>query len=461
MARIKFEDLLELYRNTQFAAEGETENEAELTVASQAIADLLARLETDEDAAADAGIALLDDLEQVALGAKVKVRIDSPRLGLGVLARSADGLLNSIGARVKEPKHFYLVAPPYAPGDPVVPDLISRYRKVLELVQLFATAASFLDATRSDLIFVKDDKIVLPILFDADDLEVLDVAAADRLLIQFADELHHDQKCSILFEALVELCRAHRLDGRFKFVLANLTDLADKVAAGYRLFASSFSYSKIKGEFEDARIDYTQKIHKTIVDIQSQLLGIPVATVIVASQMKRPTVCGAELWINFAVLVGAWIFVATLVIAIINQWLTLNVIKDEICQKKKSLQKDFAPISEDFVGTFDKLNARIWWHRAGLALVMVIGLAGAGAATFFNVKIAALPPLPCTTSPLKIDPTPPPPLATTMSPTPAHDVPTTPNAVPTPTPAGASMIKTAWGEPRTYKRQSEDSNGGN
>ena len=395
MARIRFEQLLELYRDTQFAGEGSADDEYELTVASQAIVDLLVRLETDEDAAADAGIALLDDVDQVAVGATVKVRVDAPRLGLGVLARNVDGLLNSNGARVEEPRRFYLVDPGYAPGDAAVPDVIGRYRKVLEIVNLLAGAASFLDTTRSELIFVKEGKVVLPVRFDAADLAALDIAAADRLLGQFADDLHHDQKCSILFEAMVDLCRAHKLDGRFKFVLANLSDLADKLEAGYKLFASSFSYSKIKGELEDARIDYTQKIHKTIVDIQSQLLGIPVATVVVASQMKAPTACGPELWVNLAVLISAWIFFSLLLIAIVNQWLTLSVINDEIERQKKSLEKDYPTVSGDFVGTFNKLNARICWHKVGLSVIAAVGLMGAVVATCFYGEIAKMTPQPC------------------------------------------------------------------
>jgi hypothetical protein len=395
MARIRFEQLLELYRDTQFAGEGSVDDESELTIASLAIVDLLVRLETDEEAAADAGIALLDDIDQVAVGATVKVRIDAPRLGLGVLARNVDGLLNSIGARVEEPRRFYLIDPGYASDDAAVPDVIGRYRKVLEIVNLLACAASFLDTTRSEIIFVKEGKVVLPVRFDAADLAMLDIAAADRLLGQFADDLHHDQKCSILFEAMIDLCRAHKLDGRFKFVLANLCDLADKLAAGYKLFASSFSYSKIKGELEDARIDYTQKIHKTIVDIQSQLLGIPVATVVVASQMKVPTACGPELWVNFAVLISAWIFVGLLLIAIVNQWLTLSVIHDEIERQKKSLEKDYPTVGGDFVGTFNKLNARICWHKAGLSVIAAVGLMGAVVATCFYGEIAKMTPQPC------------------------------------------------------------------
>lgn len=172
-------------------------------------------------------------------------------------------------------------------------------------------------------------------------------------------------------------------------------DLATAVRSGYKLFASSFSYNKIRSEIEDARIDYTQKIHKTIVDIQSQLLGIPVATVVVASRMKAPTTCGAELLVNSAIPIGAWIFLVLLIVAIVNQWLTLGVIKAEIERQRSKMIADFPTVSDDFTGTFDALKGRIWWHRAGLVLVAFIGVGGAVAGTCFHNRIAAMTAQPC------------------------------------------------------------------
>jgi len=398
MSRIEFDALLELYRSTRFGGGG-ADDESEVTVSSQGVADLLVRVEDDDYATAETGVALLDDVGDVRVGSTLKARIDDPRSGFAVLARDLDGLIRSPRGRFEEPRRYYLVAPAFTPGDAVVPEGVLRYRKVLALVDLFARAASMLDTTKLELVFVKEGRIGLPVNFSAADVAALDLASADRLLAQFADELHHDQKCSILFEALVELSRRHKAQSAFRFILRDLDALAVTVADGYRLFASSFSYSKIKSELEDARIDYTQKIHKTIVDIQNQLLGIPVATVIVASQMKAPTSCGPELLVNRAVLVGAWTFVVLLLVAVVNQWLTLDVVKDEIGQQRMALQRDFKKVSADFVGIFDRLKDRIWWHKAGLALVMALGVVGGGMATRFYTEIASLKPAPCPLAP--------------------------------------------------------------
>lgn len=394
MSLIEFDELLGLYRNAKFGSGGE-DDESKVTVATPVIAALLKRVEHDDYAASETGVTLLDDVEKVQVGAVVRVRLGDPRSGFAVLAHDLDGLIKSPLGRMQEPPRYYLVNPAYTPGDAPVPGAIERYRKVLSLVELFGKAASMVDATKSELIFVKEGKIALPIRFSAADVGEFNEVAADRLLEQFADELHHDQKCSILFAALADMCGKHRAESAFRFILRDLSALASTVADGYRLFASSFSYGKIKGELEEARIDYTQKIHKTIVDVQSQLLGIPVATIVVASQMKAPTACGPELLVNFAVLAGAWIFVLLLVIAIINQWMTLNVIEDEIDQQQEALQRDFAKVSADFTAIFSKLKDRVWWHKSGLAVIVAVGVAGGGVAAYTNYRIAGLAPVPC------------------------------------------------------------------
>ena len=394
MPRIQFPQLVDLYRNTNFAVAGD---EHQLTVVSQELADLLVRLETDDAAVEDCGVELLDEIEDATVGSAVRIRIRPPRAGLGVLARDLAGLVTAPGAKLREPTQFHLLQPAFTSGDAYPPESVVRYRKALALIDLFADAATFLDTTKAELIFVKDGKFVVPINYDDRLLVELDLAAADTLLAQFADPLHRDQKLEILFEALIDLSRAQRSDARFTFLLRNLDEISRAVSGGYNLFASSFSYRKIRSEVEDARIEYTQKIHRTIVDIQGQLLGIPVATFVVASQMKAPTACGIELSVNRGILWGAYIFVILLLMAILNQWMTLSAIAIEVKRQRTELAAKYPGTGEDFAPTFAALNTRIGWHRFGLIVIALIGIGGAYAAHRFDHRITAMPIPKCIT----------------------------------------------------------------
>lgn len=97
-----------------------------------------------------------------------------------------------------------------------------------------------------------------------------------------------------------------------------MSEFYSKYVDGYRLFVSNFSYDKVISELELAKVEYTGKIHKAFTDIQNQILGIPVATVVVATQMKSAPQIGYEFWVNIAVLTGCWIFVMLVGLLICN-----------------------------------------------------------------------------------------------------------------------------------------------
>lgn len=394
MAGIDFTQLLDIYRHTRFEADG---RQGVLTIASDAILGTLNAIESDDAAAADGGIAVLVEPATLAVGQNVPIRISAPRLALGILALDFDQLLNGPGARLDEPNAYFVVDGSLAPDIAVPPARLLAYRGMLRVVALLAEAASYLDRLRQELVFIHEGKFTVPVRYDATILDRISLEVVKRLLDHFGDETHKDQKLEILAEAVVRTTQAQPPDRRFAFLLDNLTTVADAVRDGYRLFASNFSYGKIRSELEAAKLDYVGKIHKTVVDIQGQLLGIPVATVIVASQLKVATACSLELWTDVAIVGGAWIFLVLLLVAIANQWMTLGSIKAEIERQKDKLIRDYAAISDPFTDIFKALGRRIAWHRWGLAIVATIAIGGAVFATIAFTHVVPVNTLDCLT----------------------------------------------------------------
>ncbi len=367
-----FDDLVEIYRHTRFGNDGE----GTLAIASQAMLDNLRAIEADPQLYDDAQVGLLDDAPPI-LGAEVRVAIGHPRHALGLLVRDFDALFQTPRAAFEEPARYFVIDPGYASGDFPAPPALVRYRALLDVIAILRNAASYVDEVQRELVFIGSEKTVVPIAFRAADLGPNVEAHAARLKRIFDDPLHGDEKTEILATAVIQLVGGLRAAVRFGHLVRNLDTVCDEVEKGYRLFVSSFSYSKIRDDVETARIDFVGKIHKTIVDIQGQLLGIPIATIVVASQLKAAPECGLPFWTNAAVLLGAWIFVALLAIAIVNQWHTLSVLETEIQRQQQRLTDDYALVSGQFADQFADLIGRIWWHR--LALGGVGGVAGAGA----------------------------------------------------------------------------------
>lgn len=145
--------------------------------------------------------------------------------------------------------------------------------------------------------------------------------------------------------------------------------------------------SKIRDDVETARLDFVGKIHKTIVDIRWQLLGIPVATTVVVSHLKKPEGWGVEFWANLGVLIGTWVFAAMLSIASMNQWKTLVVISNEIVRQQARLADDFAVVANQFDDLFGDLTARVRWHRKALISIGTVLCIGAVATTIAFLKL--------------------------------------------------------------------------
>lgn len=374
MPDFSFDQLLTIYRHTLFNAQGD---EGTLSIASPEVLTILQAIDGDDRLTEDANLAALTDPKGLIVGQDVRIRIGAPRLALGLLVRTFDDLLNAPEARLTEPKAYFVIDGRMEKGTAPSPAVQTGYRKVLEVVALLAEAASYLDRTRQELVFFREGKFVVPVKYRAETVVRFAHDTPDKLLELFKDDVHRDQKLAILAEAIAHTCEPQPLARRFTYLLDNIAAVAEEVRNGYRLFASSFSYAKIRSDLEAAKVEYIGKIHKTLTDIQGQLLGIPVATIIVASQLKVVTGCGLEFWTNVAVLGGAWIFLGLLLIAIVNQWFTLSSISDEIERQQTKLTADYAAISDQFVDIFVGLLGRVTWHRSALVGIGVIALLGA------------------------------------------------------------------------------------
>jgi len=377
MPRLRFEQLLEIYRATTFATDG---SPCELEVPSEAVIKTLVLIDEDDDARADSGLGVKGDPAKLKIGDKAALVVGSPTPALGRLAKNLDGLLEAPDARVEEPASYFFYEPKYAKGDANPPAEMDNYRRVLKFVDRLKHAAAAFDTARQALVFLNGgDRLTVFVQYKVEDLTRLDATAMDRLEALFKDEVHGDQKLEILGQAVVKVAAGAPSAQQFTQLLRNVVTLVETVGNGYRLFVSNFSYAKVRGELETAKLEFVSKIHKTIIDIQGQLLGIPIATFVVASQMKRATTCSVETIADVAIVGGAWIFFGLLALAITNQWMTLSAISDEVFRQKNKIKRDFD--IDMFASVFARLGTRILVYRVGFVAIAFVGLGGAIFAT--------------------------------------------------------------------------------
>lgn len=377
MSTKQFDLLASLYTRIEFEP---NRREGTLTIGDDATLQALRTVVAEED---EYALHLPeDDPESLKIGDTVAVEVSTPRTGIGFFTLSFSDLIKNPVVRVNEPTGYFLIAEKFnSRGAAPAPDAVQRYRKLLELIKLLGEASAFLDQSLGRLVYIHDGKFEVPVQYTAEEVVALDVDVVDALVAAIGNDTHREQKLAILAEAVRELTEATPPSARFVTLLAHLTDLAKKFNDGYRLFASSFSYEKVKSELEAARVDYAAKIHKVFTDIQNQILGIPVATVVVATQMKAATTTDANFYINVAVLIGAWIFVILVAALLLNQTHTLDVLDGEIDRQKKGLEKLHKDVAENFSSVFKFLNRRMQVQRFLLRSVLVILIGGGILAT--------------------------------------------------------------------------------
>ena len=331
------------------------------------------------------------DTSLVALGTTVQLEISTPRPAFGLLLENLDSLLQFPGAHIKEPAHYYLLDIDFCNNESVpTAHPIERYRAVLAFVRMLKTCAAFLDEQEELLVFIQDGKFELPVKYLSHNLNSLDLPLLQSLLTVIPEGIHHDQCASIMAEAVHEMTAKLPADKRFTTLLENAHDLKERFKKGYQLFAAGFSYERIRDEIEAARVEYSGKIHKVFSDIQNQLLSIPVATIIVATQMRESTKLEGNFWISLAVLLGAFVFMLLMHFLLRNQRHTLEVIGIEIKRQKMMLEKEHEAIAKNFEDTFNALDKRYRTQRHMLYVIEVVVVVGFSFSVFFFYKLSAL-----------------------------------------------------------------------
>jgi hypothetical protein len=368
----KFEQLVALYREIDFK---DKSREGVLSISNDEQRNLLTGMLTTSDD--EYGLRIIrGNADALKVGETVELEVNDPKISIGIVAMDIDDLLSAPKAHIKEPTRYFVISEKFYKFDQTTPDIIERYRIVIKLIALLKQAAAYLDEETGELVFIHDGKYELPVQYSLTELQQMGIEHASQLLESFGNDTHRDQKLAILAKSVQTLCNTSNLKSRFSFLLAHLPELLKSFSEGYRLFVADFSYDKIIDQLEVAKLEEIGKIHKVFADIQNQILGIPVATIVVATQMKSASTIGYEFWANTAVLVGCWVFAILSIFVLRNQLYTLTAIGEEIARKKQQMLNDYKSVEDLITKSFPFLETRLRAQRFAFYVVDIILVVG-------------------------------------------------------------------------------------
>ncbi|WP_242365598.1 hypothetical protein [Yersinia enterocolitica] len=364
-----FNDLVAIYKAASFK---DNISEASITIANEELCSIISDVSEHPD---DFGITV--EAGNVAVGQELTLHVTQPKLRLGQLHFSFDDYLKNSRNRIKEASNFFIIDLKYYNRDRDTPILLMKYRNILRLVSLFKESSAYLDETNAELVFVDSNVLKIPVNYTSDDLTNIDDSLIQNLIARFAEDTHKEQKLTILASSIKSLCESKTKDTSFSFMLRDLGQLSESFQKGYKVFVSGFSYEKILDQLRVAKIEEMGKIHKVFSEIQNQVLGIPVATIIVATQMKQANGWDSQALINTAIVLGSLFFTAMIIFVLFNQWQTLIAISEELKHKKQQAENNYKAIYIDIKTTFDSLSTRLFIQKVVFVILgafVTIGL---------------------------------------------------------------------------------------
>lgn len=270
---------------------------------------------------------------------------------------SLDDLLAAPARRITSPSRFYLADSDSLYSGDAAP-LPSAGQHYLAAARLYGVLAKEADhqggvGDAKTLVFLHKEKIEITPQYTVADLhELPELSAFEAEFI--ASETHQEQKRTILKTALLELFSG-RKKLPFSELLARFGEFVDKVRAGYQLYVAEFSFQKVKAEVEKEKLDAMVKLNKVFSDVQSQLLAVPVALVLVGGQMEDK---GAWTSKNLLIWLGALIFSILMDLLIRNQRHTLKAVKHEIDQQRRQIENKYQTIAPRFADIYREIEDR-------------------------------------------------------------------------------------------------------
>lgn len=311
--------------------------------------------------------------------------------GKGFFLSLAD-LLVAPARRLKPPGRFYLADSDtlFVGDEAALPQPGRNYLAATRLHALLEQVSDYQGGVGADktLVFLHKEKIELTSGYTVADLHAL--TGLDAFGAEFiASHTHHEQKRTILKTVLLELFSG-RVRLPFSELLARFDEFVDKVRASYQLYVAEFSFQKVKAEVEKEKLDAMVKLNKVFSDVQSQLLAVPVALVLVGGQMANKGVMTSK---NLLIWLGALVFAVLMDLLIRNQRHTLRAVKNEIDQQRQQIETKYQSIASRFADIYREIEDRHTHQQRLIWVVDVLVAISLGITTVLLLCFSGL--IPC------------------------------------------------------------------
>ncbi|MGC3830323.1 hypothetical protein [Pseudomonas aeruginosa] len=287
-------------------------------------------------------------------------------------AASMADLIAAPSRKKKAPANFFIAELDYlhSANSNDKPPQVAAYLDMISLVESLSKIADHgTEPAATKLIFFHKEKIELLLTYGCEALTAIPGLARFREKF-IDDDIHSEQKQTIIKSVLLELSK--EFEGQpfsIELLRNKFEEFSRRVASGYQLYVSEFSFQKVKAEVEKSKFEFISRINKVFSEIQNQLLAVPAALIIAGSQFETAEKITLK---NSLILGGAIAFTAFMLLLIVNQRNTLRSIFNEIDNEWTLIKNKHNAIKAQFDQQYDALESRYKYQILLLETVSLI-----------------------------------------------------------------------------------------
>ena len=376
-AQYKIEKTIELYKELQNAEWDGSEVSGDVKL-NQNIFDLINLLDQENliypSIIIDDKTVTLSELSlDKYLNKILKIKLQPPRNPAGepYFAKDLDDLLSVKKFKTKEPSVYYLADKDYYNIKSEPDKSTIKYLSVIKLISIIQSISDHneINGDKTKSIILTKGKLVIPINYTVNDL--CKFKYIEEISIELRSPPHVENKVEIFKNTLYESLINVPTDERFYYLLKAFDSLYERYKDNLNLFMSEFSFDRVQEEISERKVEYIHKLNKVISDIQNKILAIPIALLLISTQMSQSE---KDCLKNLVILIGSYVFVLLMYFLINNQLNTLETIKESIQFSKESYLRKYASFSDRFESVFENLFKRYKRQKAILNFIWYLTL---------------------------------------------------------------------------------------
>lgn len=265
------------------------------------------------------------------------------------IVRNLSSLLRLSEFITVAPKHYYSIED----DSDILPQ---KYRDTITFANFLLKIADHVELATGEkkCFFYHGIKTEIIIHYTEEDIKEL--PRVENFINGFADSPHLKERVEILKELIIKYSLGQPAEQAFITLLTRFAEIEQDFNQSWSLFITDFSLDKILDELEAKTLSLADKLATSLSELQKTMITIPLAILLVASQVDAVKNFGSLK--NIFILAGIWVFHLFTLAFFWGHKCSLKFIKDELSSLQSEVKNKYSEVGNRVDEKFKYLEER-------------------------------------------------------------------------------------------------------